>query len=239
MKLLTPLFYGKLIRRYKRFLADIELDNGEAIVAHCPNTGSMLQCREPGSRVIVSLRDNPKRKLKYTWEMIKIKNSWNCVNTLLPNKIVQEAIENDMIPELSGYSNLKPEAKYGENSRLDFFLSRPVSNDIAESCFVEVKNVTLTDDATRAVFPDSVTTRGHKHLKDLIEIVQKGSRGVMFYVVERGECESFSIAKDIDPEYNRLFNKALENGVEMLAYKVKIVESSEIFIEKRIPILIV
>jgi len=232
-----PLLQGKLVKRYKRFLADITLDNGELITAHCANTGSMLQCKEPGSRVVVSFRDNPKRKLKYTWEMVEINDSWSCINTMLPNKIVQEAVEQGLVAELSGYNTTKPEVKYGKNSRIDLLLSDPVDPSMTDMCYVEVKNVTLTDDDSTAIFPDSVTTRGHKHLQELIDVVEAGGRGVMFYTVQRSECQSFRIAEQIDPEYNRLFNKARQAGVEMLAYKVMFKEPNKLVVDKRLSVI--
>jgi sugar fermentation stimulation protein A len=228
--IIDPLIDGTLIKRYKRFLADIELLDGNIITAHCPNTGSMKQCVTPGSPVKISYNPNPKRKYHYTWQYIKIKCNWCCVNTILANKLAGEAIREYRIPALDNYRTIKAEQKYGENSRIDFLLENE-----NEKCYVEVKNVTLTDDKKTAIFPDSVTVRGQKHLVELMNQVKAGNRAVMLYVVQRQEAEYFDAARDIDPQYGALLEKALEAGVEIICCRTKTDGSSNIFIDTEIP----
>lgn len=216
MNLPKPLFIGKLIKRYKRFLADIELDSGEAITAHCANSGSMLGLADPGSKVILSISDNPKRKLPYTWELVRVGKIWACVNTLVPNRLVKEALQAKIIPELAEYSSIKPEAKWGDNSRLDFLLKEDDRH-----CYVEVKNVTL-EEAGIALFPDAVTERGLKHLNELMKVVDCGHRAVMLFLVNRGDCNRFKPATKIDPKYAATLQKAYAAGVEILVYRTKI-----------------
>lgn len=211
----TPLVKGKLINRYKRFLADIELENGEIVVAHCTNSGSMKSCIEQGADVYLSPATDPKRKTKFTWEMIKINGSWVGVNTAWPNLLAFEAIKNNEIPELSGYAKVKREVKFGD-SRFDVYCEKD-----NESCFVEVKNVTMKQ-GNAVLFPDAVTTRGQKHLKTLIEVKQQGMRAVMLYIVQRSDVSSFGPAKDIDPDYAKALQKAYEKGVEILVYQAKV-----------------
>jgi sugar fermentation stimulation protein A len=217
MKFTARLIRGKLIKRYKRFLADIELEDGEIIVAHCANPGSMINLKEPGAEVWLSPANNPKRKLKYTWEIIKHTDSYVGVNTGLTNRIVEDSIKKDLIPELEGYDNLRREVQYGENSRVDILLE---SNGLPD-CFVEVKSVTLNrpeKGKKLAEFPDSVTARGAKHLHELLGQVSLGKRAVMLYLTQREDCDEFSIAEDIDPIYAKAFCAARDAGVEMLCY---------------------
>jgi sugar fermentation stimulation protein A len=217
MKFSSPLIPGTLLSRYKRFLADIKLDSGEIITAHCPNSGSMKSCKEPGSRVYVSFHDKPSRKLKYTWELIEANSTWVGINTGHPNKLVVEAIKKNHILELQGYSGIKTEVKLGAHSRIDIMLEKQ-----DESCYVEVKNVTLMENR-QARFPDAVTERGQKHLKELMKVVKQGDRGVIFFVVQREDTESFSPADDIDPVYGELLRSAVKSGgVEALAYQAKV-----------------
>ena len=217
MKFTSPLIPGILLSRYKRFLADIRLDSGEIVIAHCPNSGSMKSCKQPGSRVYLSFHDKPSRKLKYTWEMIESNNSWVGINTGHPNKLVIEAIKNDHIKELKGYSNIKSEVKLGAHSRIDIVLEK--SDEI---CYVEVKNVSLMENG-QARFPDAVTQRGQKHLKELMNVVKQGHRGVIFFVVQREDTSSFSPADDIDPTYGELLRKAVHTGgVEALVYQAEV-----------------
>jgi len=225
MKFKNTLIQGKLIKRYKRFLADVKLKNGEVITAHCANPGSMQTVNIEGSNVWLSPANNPKRKLKYTWEMIELNKYKIGINTSLPNHIVKEAIIKNQIPELNGYKNLKSEVKYGSNSRIDILLSSSSKPD----CYVEVKNVTMrreNKDYSIAEFPDSVTARGKKHLIELTEMVSHGFRSVMFFLIQREDCNYFSIASDIDPEYSEAFNQAMNAGVELLCYKCKLTSQS-------------
>ena len=232
MKFDTPLIPGKILKRYKRFLADIELENGEVITAHTANTGSMKTCWEPGWNVLLSFHDNPKRKLKYSLELTNNGNTWICVNTSLPNKMAAEAIQNETVKELIGYKTLKPEAKIGK-SRIDILLS----NEGEDPCYVEVKNVTLLGENKRAIFPDSVSTRGQKHLEELISLKEQGIRAAMLYVVNREDVDSFSPADDIDPTYGELMRKAEKAGVEILAYQCH-VGPDEVKLEKSLPVIL-
>ena len=221
MKFETPLVSGKLIKRYKRFLADVELDDGKIITAHCANSGSMLSLNIPGAKVWLTPNDDPKRKLKYTWEIIEIGKARVGINTQHPNRIVTEAIEDGIIPELTGYENLKREVKYGVNSRIDILLSSADKPD----CYVEVKNVTMKRGKNKndpAEFPDAVTARGAKHLVELANMVKSKKRAVMFYLVQRTDCKSFTLAPDIDPVYAEQFAKARRAGVEVIAYNCQI-----------------
>jgi sugar fermentation stimulation protein A len=231
MKFPFPLIPGILLSRYKRFLADIKLDSGEIITAHCPNSGSMKSCKEPGSPVYLSYHDKPSRKLKYTWEMIKVKKHWVGINTGHPNKLVREAIENNHIKELTGYKSIKSEVRLGARSRIDIVLEKP-----DEICYLEVKNVTLMENG-QACFPDAVTERGQKHLKELMKVAKQGHRGIIFYVVQREDTHSFAPADDIDPVYGRLLRSAVNSGgVEALAYQAK-VNPREITISTPLPIV--
>jgi sugar fermentation stimulation protein A len=230
VKFSSPLIPGILLSRYKRFLADIKLDNGKIVTAHCPNSGSMKSCKEPGSRVYLSHHDKPSRKLKYTWEMIEDNHTWVGINTGHPNKLVMQAIKDKHIKELEGYSIIKPEVKLGAHSRIDILLEK--SDEI---CYVEVKNVSLKENG-QARFPDAVTERGHKHLKELMNVVKQGHRAVIFFVVQREDTNSFSPADDIDPTYGKLLRKAVQTGgVEALAYQAK-VSPKEIKISLSLPI---
>jgi sugar fermentation stimulation protein A len=210
-----PLLKGTLMRRYKRFIADVRLRNGHVVAAHCPNSGSMEACSEPGRPVYLSRHhDNPKRRLKYTWEIIDMPSSLVGVNTLVPNRLVKLAIREGMVPELAGYDTIRSEVKYGTNSRIDILLERNGSR-----CLVEIKNCTLVSDGT-ACFPDAVTARGLKHLVELQEQVRRGHRAVMFYLVQRMDAIAFRPADHIDPAYGRELRKALQNRVEILVYDV-------------------
>ncbi|MBU0992156.1 MAG: DNA/RNA nuclease SfsA [Proteobacteria bacterium] len=212
-----PLFSGTLVKRYKRFLADILLDNGDAVTAHCPNSGSMKSCSLPGQKVYASFHDNPKRKLKYTWELIEMPTSLVGVNTNIPNRLVKTAIENSKIKQLKGYDTITPEVKVNTHSRLDLYLQKKNGS----SCYVEVKNCTLIEDG-RASFPDAVTTRGFKHLVELQMLVKAGHRSVMFFLIQRMDAREFSPADHIDPDYGRELRKAHKKGVEICVYDVDI-----------------
>ncbi len=222
-----PLVKGKLIKRYKRFLADIELENGEVVIAHCTNSGSMKSCIEENAEVYVSPVNNPKRKTQFTWEMIKINDSWVGINTGWPNILAYEYIKNNKIPKLTGYTSVKREVKFGD-SRFDVFCENN-----KEKCFVEVKNVSLKE-GNYALFPDSVTTRGRKHLNTLIEVKKQGIRAVMLYIVQRSDVEVFAPAKEIDPEYAKALANAYKNGVEIIVYQAE-VSPEQIVLKKEMP----
>ena len=228
-----PLQKGTLIKRYKRFLADIQLDSGEHIVAHCPNPGSMKTCAEPGWTAWVSPANNPKRKLKWTLEIIESPDARILVNTARPNAIVAEGITLGKIPELSGYAELKREVRYGENSRIDILLLHPDK----KPCYVEVKNVSLLLKTGLAAFPDSVTKRGTKHLKELAGIREKEMRSVMLFLVSRTDANRMTTAESIDPVYASTLRWAQEQGVELLAYKTDLT-SQEVGISQSIPVLL-
>lgn len=230
MKFDQVLHSGILEKRYKRFLADVKLENGEMITAHCPNSGSMLGLKDPGLPVLLSVSSNPKRKLPYGLEMVQVNGSWVGVNTQLPNHIVQQAIESQQISELQGYENVQREVVYKPGTRLDLYLSGGDS----PPCYVEVKSVTMKQ-GNLALFPDAVTTRGLKHLKTLEEIVQKGGRAVAFYLVQRGDCAGFGIARDIDPDYAAAFKLARAAGVEVLCYACDL-SPNEITLSHKLPI---
>ncbi len=208
----SRLIRGTLVQRYKRFLADVRLPTGEIVTAHCTNTGSMLGCKEPGSAVYVSLSPNKGRKLAYTWEMIQIRKAWVGINTLHPNRLVAEAIEAGTLRELLGYEVIRREVKVSAHSRLDLCLE---GNN--RCCYVEVKNVTLSFDGA-AAFPDSVSERATKHLKELIRLKRQGHRAAIVFVIQRGDCGYFRPADEIDPEYGRWLRRAVKAGVEALPY---------------------
>jgi sugar fermentation stimulation protein A len=212
----SRLIRGTLVQRYKRFLADVRLADGEIVIAHCTNTGSMLGCKEPGSAVFISRSDNLNRKLAYTWEMIQINRAWVGINTMLPNRLVAEAIAAGVIPELSGYEIIRREVKVSAHSRLDLCLEGQRG-----LCFVEVKNVTVCFDGA-AAFPDAVSERATKHLKELIRLKRKGHRAAVVFVVQRGDCDHFRPADEIDPEYGRWLRRAVKAGVEVLPYVAKV-----------------
>ncbi|MCD4675136.1 MAG: DNA/RNA nuclease SfsA, partial [Desulfobacula sp.] len=186
---LPPLIEGRLIKRYKRFLADIELDTGKKVTAHCPNSGSMKGCAIPGSQVWLSVSDNPKRKYKHTWELTKVPETMIGINTLVPNKLVKQSIENGLIEELSGYDRVKAEVKTSRHTRLDLLLE----NETKEKCYVEIKNCTLVEEGT-AMFPDAVTVRGQKHLDELEHLVSLGHRGIIFFLIQRMDAKAFKPA---------------------------------------------
>jgi len=228
---LPPLIAGTLIKRYKRFLADVSLEDGSVITIHCPNSGSMLGCAIPGSRVFLSRSTNPGRKYPHTWELVESDGFWAGINTGLPNRLVAEAIENGTLRELHGYATIRTEVPYGEHSRIDILLE-----GTAGRCFVEVKNVTLVE-GRRALFPDAVTIRGQKHLNELMRVVREGDRGVLIFTIQRGDGESVSPADAIDPEYGRLLRLAVLHGVEALAYRA-LITPEEIRLTERLPVIL-
>ena len=220
---------GKLVKRYKRFLADIELPDGKMITAHCPNSGSMKSCSEPGRPVYISSHNNPKRKLKYTWELIEMPTSLVGTNTLVPNRLVFKSLEAEILPSLSGYSTVRKEAVVNAHCRLDFLLE----NEKKEKCWVEVKNCTLVEDG-KARFPDAVTQRGLKHLVEMKKLLKKGDRCVMFYLIQRMDAKVFSPADLIDPVYGKALREARRQGLEILVYDVQI-DLSMIRLNMKIP----
>jgi sugar fermentation stimulation protein A len=231
MKLNTPLTRGVLVERYKRFFGDVKLEDGSIVTAHCANSGSMMNVKEPGSPVWLSANQNPKAKLDWRWEMIEIDGAKVGINTMHPNRIVEEAILERKIKELTGYAECRREVKYGkENSRIDLLLEDP------GLCYVEVKNVTLKRE-NRAEFPDAVTSRGTKHLRELHEMVKDGHRAVMVYLVQRADCDYFTVAGDIDPEYAEGLREAMAGGVEVLCYQCVLTEE-EILLDKALEIRI-
>jgi sugar fermentation stimulation protein A len=213
---LPPVIFGTLIKRYKRFLADVELDDGTVITAHCPNTGRMTTCAEPGWRVALSVSDNPKRKYRHTWELVHNGQCWICVNTGRANQMAFEAVSKDWIPELAGYAEVLREQTFG-NSRFDLLLRRGHN-----LCYVEVKNVTLLADDGCYAFPDAVTERGRKHLKELVEVVKAGHRAAMLYVIARSDGITFRAAHEIDPGYFQALGNAIAAGVEVHAWRADV-----------------
>jgi sugar fermentation stimulation protein A len=228
LPLLIP---ATLVKRYKRFLADVVLEDGNIITVHCPNSGSMRGCATPGSRVFISRSENAGRKYPFTWELVEADGVWAGINTGLPNRLVHEAIINGTVSELQGYTLIRPEVPYGEHSRIDLLLE---SHN--RRCFVEVKNITLVEKG-RALFPDAITTRGQKHLQELMRVVREGDRGVIFFTVQRGDGQSVSPADAIDPEYGRLLRLALQNGVEALAYSA-LVTPTDVTLTSPLPIVV-
>lgn len=220
---------GILIRRYKRFLADVKLKTGEVVTAHCPNTGSMQECSAPGSPVYLSYHDNPKRKLKYTWEIIVMPTSLVGVNTNIPNRLVKKSIAEGVVKELQGYDRIVSEVKAGKKSRLDLLLIK----DEKELCYVEVKNCTLVTDGV-ACFPDAVTLRGLKHLVELQKLVSNGYRGVIFFLVQRMDAGLFTPADQIDPAYGKELRRAVKSGVEIIVYDV-VLDLERIVLGQKLP----
>ncbi len=211
-----PLVEGTLVRRYKRFMADVKLRNHHLVTAHCPNSGSMKACSEPGKTVYLSRQNKPSRRLKYTWEIIDMGTSLVGVNTMVPNRLTEAAVLAGEIPGLRGYETVRREVKYDGNSRIDLLLIRDGAR-----CFVEVKNCTLVSEGL-ACFPDAVTSRGLKHLIALQNQVEKGHRSVMVYLIQRMDAVRFAPADHIDPAYGKELRKAVKRGVEVLVYDVSI-----------------
>ena len=229
MKFTKALIKGKLIKRYKRFFADIKL-NKEVVTAHCPNTGSMMGLLDVNNEVFISKNNNPKRKLKYTLEIIKVKKNLVGVNTHFANKIAYHGISNNLVKEVSNNDSIKPEVFFDKETRFDFLAEKD-----KQKIFIEVKNVTLFRDKKTAEFPDTVTSRGSKHLKTLILATKKGYKSYLLFLIQIQGVESFKIAKDIDKEYYENYLTAKKAGVIFLAYRCKI-NSKEIKIEKKIKI---
>ena len=216
MKYKEKLLQGILIKRYKRFFADINFKN-QIITAHCPNSGSMMGLIEKGNIVWFSKSNNPKRKLKYTLELIKVKKNLVGINTLITNKLVLEALKSKKIKNLIPFNKIKTESKFSKNTRFDFLLFNEKTK-----CYLEVKNVTLVRNENVAEFPDAVTSRGTKHLNELINAKKCGYQSYILYLIQREDCKNFKIADDIDKDYKIAFNKAIKAGVKMLCYDCKI-----------------
>ncbi len=215
MRFETPLVPARLIRRYKRFLADCTLEDGRRVTAHCANPGSMLGLAEPGTKIWLEPNDDPNRKLKYGWRLVDHENGhFTGVDTSVPNRALRAALSDRAIPELAAYDTVRAEVKYGRASRIDFLLGAP---DLPDA-YVEVKSVTLSRRAGLAEFPDSVTKRGTKHLGELAEMARAGHRAILLYLVQRTDCTAFGLARDIDPGYAAAFETARAQGVQTLCF---------------------
>jgi sugar fermentation stimulation protein A len=236
MRFPSPLARGRLLRRYKRFLADVALDSGATVTATCPNTGSMLGLSAPGSIVWLSKSDSPTRKYAHTWEMVEADLGQGVslvgINTGHPNRLVAEAIEARRVKPLAGYRSLRREVRYGEASRIDLLLEDARKG----RCYVEVKNVHLMRKSGLAEFPDCATERGVKHLRELAAMVAEGHRAVMLFLIQRGDAERFKLADDLDPAYSEAFAEALAAGVEAMAFSCRM-SPDEIVLDKRIRFL--
>ena len=230
MKFAKTLIKGQLVKRYKRFFADVKL-NKEIVTAHCPNTGSMKGLLDEGNEVFISKNDDPKRKLKYTLEIIKVKKDLVGVNTHFANKIAYHGLSNNLVKEVSNIDTIKPEVFFDKETRFDFLIEK---NN--QKIFVEVKNVTLFREKKVAEFPDAITSRGSKHLKTLITATKEGYKSYLLFLVQIEGIESFKIAKDIDKKYYENYLLAKKAGVMFLAYRCKI-NSKEIIIDKKIKII--
>ena len=236
MRFAPPLKQATLIKRYKRFLADIQLESGDTTTIHCPNTGSMKNCIDEGSPCWYSTSDNPKRKYPFTWEIATTPTGYLAgINTSRAKHLVREAIEQGVISELQGYPNIRAEVPYGvEKSRIDFLLSGQPS-DKAQDCYVEVKNVTLGMEDGSGLFPDAVSSRGTKHLRELITLARSGTRAVLVFCVQHTGIDTVAPADTIDPVYGRTLREAADNGVEIIAYRADI-SPAEIALRRAIPI---
>lgn len=226
----TPLIKGTLLKRYKRFLADVRLEDSQEVTVHCPNPGSMLGLKDPGMTVWLSPSNNPKRKLQYTLELVDTGTSLVGVNTNRANAIVEEALSQQLIVPLAHYISLRREVKYGKNSRIDFLLQAENHPD----CYLEVKSVSLSRTPGLAEFPDATTARGAKHLEELCNMVREGHHAAMLYLVQRSDCDRFALANDIDPAYAEAFQAAARMGVAIHVVSCNITPS-EITIGEAIP----
>lgn len=234
MRFPTAPLEGRLIRRYQRFFAEVELPGGERLVAHCPNTGSLLGCLAPGNPVWLRDSGNPARKLRFTWQAVRVGRTWVNVDTALPNRVVAEAAAAAppaaCVPELAGYARLRREVAYGRNSRIDLLLE----DERRPPCYVEVKSTTLAEDGA-ALFPDAVTERGTKHLGELARLARRGIRAVQFFLVSRDDVERFRPADAIDPVYGRALRRAVAAGVEVLAWTTR-VEARRLELGRALPV---
>ncbi|MEE4274177.1 MAG: DNA/RNA nuclease SfsA [Thermoanaerobaculales bacterium] len=231
--LLPPLTPARLIRRYKRFLADVELDDGEVITVHCPNSGSMKGCLGARWPVMLSTSDNPKRKYPHTLEMVHNGSCWIGINTARTNGVVEEGIRSGLVPEMAEFDALRREVRLGEKSRIDLVLDRA-----GQRTWIEVKSVTMVDEHGRFAFPDAVTTRGAKHLRELAGAVFSGDQAAMFYLVQRSDGSGFTVADDIDPAYDNELRRSIDAGVDVFVYRaevgpeeIRVTESVELEIE--------
>ena len=230
MRFDPPLIHGTLIRRYKRFLADIRLDDGTVITAHCANTGSMLQMAEPESPVMIGRAANPDRATKYDWHLVYVNGHWAGINTAMPNILLEEGFWEGRFPGFQGYDTLRREVRYGVKSRADALITGERG-----LCYVEAKNVTLVVDGC-ALFPDAVTSRGAKHLEELMGEVEQGNRGVMFLLSQRMDCSCIGIAESIDPVYAGKMREALDRGVEVMAWRA-VVTPDGVTLDKEVPFI--
>ena len=233
----NKLMSGVLVKRYKRFLADVRLSSGEQVTIHCPNTGSMRNCQNPGSTIWFTASMNKNRKYPHTWQLIEVDNGVLVgINTGLANRLVLESIQNKTVEKFHGYSTSRTEVPYGrKNSRIDILLESAGLRD----CFIEVKNVSLGTTTGEGFFPDSVTVRGQKHLKELMSVKESGARAVLFFCVQHSKVESVAPAYDIDPVYAELLREAMKRGVEVMAYRSEVdLVSSTIWLDKELPVKI-
>lgn len=229
---LPPLIQGRLIKRYKRFLADVVLEDGRTVTVHCPNSGSMKGCAVKGAPVWISTSDNPKRKYPHTWELIKTPETFIGINTLVPNRLLKQACESGLIKKLAGYDHVRSEVKAGSHTRLDLMLEAPGR----ERCYVEIKNCTLVEKGV-AMFPDAVTTRGQKHLQTLQRLVSEGHRGVIFFLIQRMDARVFQPADAIDRAYGEKLRQAAAGGVEVVAMDT-IIDTEKIRINREVPVIL-
>ncbi len=228
MRFSAPLTPGTLIRRYQRFLADVRLEDGAVVVAHCTNTGTMLQMAEPGSPVLLSPAKNPLRRTRWDWQLVMVNDRWAGVNTTVPNLLLREGFETGLVPEFRGYSAIRMEAPYGAGSRVDALISGP------EGLFyVEAKNVTLVEEGC-ALFPDAVTVRGTKHLDELAAMVREGHRAAVFFLVQRMDAECVGTAAHIDPVYAARLAEVNAAGVEILPWRA-LVSPEGVFLDHPLP----
>ena len=233
MQFVPNLTTGHLVQRYKRFMADIKTQDGSIITTHCANTGPMTSLLHPGALAAFSHQDGKNRKYPYTWEMVWVDDTWVGVNTQIPNKLIRQALDSREIEPLSLYHHWRSEVPIGD-SRLDFYADSPEEKTGEKGIYVEVKNVHWRHGSV-ALFPDTVTTRGTKHLHTLMDVVKQGYRAAMIYVIQRNDCSSFSVAYDVDPAYGRAFTQAVQSGVTMLAYACN-VSPKGISLSQRIPV---
>lgn len=236
MRFTKPLIPAILVRRYKRFLADVTLPSGEQLTVHVANPGSMIGLADPGAQIWLSRSDNPKRKLAHSWELVAVDfgagNELVGINTMHPNALAAEAIAANLIPELAGYTTVRREVKYGKNSRIDFLLEAPSK----PSCYVEVKNVHLMRQPGVAEFPDAVTARGAKHLDELAGLIAAGNRAVVLFLIQIGSAARLALARDIDPHFGRAFDRARARGVEAIARRCALTADA-IVVSEAVPIV--
>lgn len=234
MKYDKPLISAVLIKRYKRFLADVLLDNGEQITVHCANTGAMTGCAVPGSKVWLYKSDNKKRKYLYSWELVELISppGFICINTARPNQVVEQGLLKAKISSLADYQQIRREVKYGDSSRVDFLLTQPGLCDV----YLEVKSVTLHQEQDLGAFPDAVTTRGQKHLQELMAIKHSGSRAVLLFCVMHSLIKRVTVAQAVDEKYARLLREAISKGVEVYCYSVKMSETG-LVLDQELPLV--